>query len=182
MVRADVPEPLSRAIMRALNLDPARRFPAVGELRHALEVPAMVEAPTTALRLARHAPNPWLMALFGAIGAALLEGVALLPELSHLGGGTASSDWAVDYGVLAGAALGAALGGSLAPGYQRRRVLGAALALVVSAACVAAVGLAVIVGQGHGDPKQFSLRLLVALALPAAALGAALVRVLGAGA
>jgi len=184
LVRPEVPEALSRAIMRSLNLDPGQRFGSVGDLRHALEASAVLEAPTTALRVVRPAPapNPWLIGLFGAIGAAALEGVALLPELSHLGAGTASADWAVDYGVLVGAALGAALGGALAPGYQRRRVLGTLLALLGSALCVAAVGAGIILAQGHGDPKQFSLRFLVALALPAAGIGAAFVRALGAGA
>src|SRR6185312_5976094 len=100
LVRSDVPEPLSRAIMRALNLDPSQRFSSVRELRHALDMPLAVNAPTMALTVTRGAPNPWLTAVCGVAGAALLEGVALLPELSHLGQGTASADWAVDYGVL----------------------------------------------------------------------------------
>ncbi|HXT36709.1 MAG TPA: serine/threonine-protein kinase [Chloroflexota bacterium] len=184
MIRPEIPEPLSRAIMRSLNLDPAHRFASVTDFRHALDGPATVEAPTTALRVVRPAPapNPWLVGLFGAIGAAVLEGAALLPEISHLGEGTASADWAVDYGVLVGAALGAALGGALAPGYLRHRVTGTLLALLGSGICVAAVGVGIILAQGHGDPKQFSLRLLVAMALPAAVIGAGFVRALGAGA
>jgi peptidoglycan/LPS O-acetylase OafA/YrhL len=121
-------------------------------------------------------PNPWAVALLGVIGAAILEGVAVLPELPNLGKGTASADWAVDYGLLAGAAVGAAIGGALAPGWQRRRLPATVAAFAGAAIFCLAVGFAIIVGVGHGDPKHFSLRLLAGLALPGAAAGAALVR------
>jgi tRNA A-37 threonylcarbamoyl transferase component Bud32 len=178
MVRPDLPEPLSRAIMRALNLDPAQRFSSVLDFRHALELPTVVDAPTMALSMAKPAPNQWLAALFGILGAALLEGAALLPELGHVGQGTASADWVVDYGVLFGAALGAALGGALAPGYLRHRVAATLFAFVGAGLFVALAGLAVIVGAGNGDPTQFSLRLLAVVALPAAVIGAVFARAL----
>ncbi len=184
LVRADIPESVSRVIMRTLNLDPAQRFASAAELRRALEPPAVDVSATTMLPTVQPGPgpNPWAMGLLGALGAALLEGAALTPELSHLGQGVASGNWAVDYGVLAGAALGAALGGALAPGYIRHRVRATLAAFVGAALCTAVLGLAEMVGVGHGDPKQFSLRLLAALALPAAAAGAAVARAVGLGA
>jgi tRNA A-37 threonylcarbamoyl transferase component Bud32 len=182
LVRADIPEPLSRAIMRALNLDPTQRFSSMTELRHALEGPVVVDAPTVALTVTRGGPNPWLTAICGVVGAALLEGAAILPEVSHLGQGTASADWAVDYGVLLGAALGAALGGALVPGLPRHRIAATGFAFLGAGLGVALVGLAVILGEGGGDPAQFSLRVLAAAALPAAALGAIFARALWDGA
>ena len=176
ILRPNVPEGLSRAVMRAVNLDPAQRFSSALEFRHALE-PSIAESTTTLLKVTTEPePNPWVVAFLGVVGAAVLEGVALLPELPNLGKGTASADWAADYGLLAGAALGAAIGGALAPGWQRRRLRASAAAFVGAAILCACVGLAVMVGIGHGDPKQFSLRMLAGLALPAAAAGAALVR------
>ena len=176
LVRTDVPEPLSRAVMRALNLDPTQRFSSASELRHALDIPVAVDAPTMALTVTRGAPNLWLTAICGVAGAALLEGAALLPELSHLGQGTASADWAVDYGVLLGAALGAALGGAVVPGLLRHRAAATGFAFLGAGLGVALIGLAVILGEGGGDPARFSLRVLAAAALPAAALGAAVAR------
>ena len=176
MVRPEIPESISRAVMRALNLDPAHRFPTAQEMRHALE-PALADLTTTMLPVVQPAgPDPWLVAGLGIVGAALLESVALAPEFPRLGEGVASSDWAVDYGVLIGAALGAAIGGALAPGWRTHRVRATIAAFAGAAVLSACTGLAVIVGIGHGDPKQFSLKMLVALALPAAAAGAALMR------
>jgi hypothetical protein len=161
--------------MRALHLDPAQRFASAHLLRRALE-PTPVDNPTTVLPPTQSAPNPWLMGTLGVLGAALLELAALTPELSHYGQGVASRDWAVVYGVLAGAALGAALGGALVPGWMEHRVR-ATVAAFVGAACFnAIVGLVIIVGIGHGDSVHVSMRLLAALALPAAAAGAALMR------
>ena len=182
LLRADIPESLSRAIMRAVNLDPSQRYGSAQEMRRALEQP-LVEIATTAMLPVPvlSGPNPWLVALFGLIGAGLLELAALAPELPSYGQGTASANWAVDYSVLVGAAVGAALGGILAPGIcgigcapRSRRWLGrhcAPLAQVWQ----------LIVGVGHEDPRSISLRLLAALALPAAAAGAALLRGLGVG-
>jgi hypothetical protein len=176
LLRAEIPERLSRAVMRAVNLDPAQRFQSAHEFRHALE-PGSATTTTTLLKVtAEPEPNPWAVAGLGVLGAALLEAVALAPELPNLGKGTASADWAVDFGLLAGAALGAAIGGALAPGWQRRPLAATLAALVGAAVFCAAVGFAVIAGVGHGDPRHFSLRLLAGLALPAAAAGAALVR------
>ncbi len=176
MLRPDIPESLSRTVMRAVNLDPAQRFPSALELRHALNT-GLTDGTTTLLKVtAEPEPNPWLVAALGVVGAALLEAVALIPEFPNLGKGTASADWAVDYGLLAGAALGAAIGGALAPGWQRRRLPATVAAFVGAAVFCACVGLAVVAGIGHGDPRHFSLRLLAGLALPAAAAGAALVR------
>jgi hypothetical protein len=182
MLRADIPESLSRAIMKAVNLDPSQRYGSALEMRRTLEQP-LIEVATTAMLPAPVAagPNPWLVAFFGLIGAGLLELVALAPELPHYGQGTASADWVVDYGVLVGAALGAAIGGALAPGYMRYRLRATLAALVGAALCTAGTGLAVIAGVGHDDPRNISLRLLAALALPAAAAGAALLRGLGVG-
>jgi hypothetical protein len=126
-------------------------------------------------------PNPWLVALFGLIGAGLLELAALAPVLPNYGQGTASANWVVDYGVLVGAAAGAAIGGTLAPGHVRHRLRATIAALVGAAICTAGTGVALIAGLGHDDPKLISLRLLAALALPAAAAGAALMRGLGVG-
>ncbi|MGH2345090.1 MAG: hypothetical protein ACRDG4_07670, partial [Chloroflexota bacterium] len=75
-------------------------------------------------------------------------------------------------------ALGAALGGALAPGYLRHRVAATLFAFVGAGLFVALAGLAVIMGEGNGDPTQFSLRLLAVTALPAAALGAVFARAL----
>jgi serine/threonine-protein kinase len=176
LLRPEIPEPLSRAVMRALHLDPAQRFASAMEMRRALE-PDPIDNPTTLLPSPVHAaPNPWLMGALGVLGAALLEVAALTPELSHYGQGVASRDWSVDYGILVGSALGAALGGSLAPGVIGHRVR-ATIAAGIGAACFnAVVGLVIIAGIGHGDPTHISLRLLAALALPAAATGAALMR------
>jgi hypothetical protein len=176
LLRPEIPEPLSRAVMRALHLDPAQRFASAMEMRRALE-PAPIDNPTALLPSPVHtAPNPWLMGALGVLGAALLEVAALTPELSHYGQGVASRDWAVDYGILVGSALGAALGGSLAPGVIGHRAR-ATVAAGIGALCFnAVVGLVIIVGIGHADPKHISLRLLAALALPAASAGAALTR------
>jgi serine/threonine protein kinase len=176
MIRPEIPESVSRAVMRALNLDPAQRFPTAQEMRHALE-PALADLTTTMLPVVQAAgPDPWLVAGLGIVGAALLESVALAPEFPRLGQGVASSDWVVDYGLLIGAALGAAIGGALAPGWRIHRVRATIAAFAGAAVLSACTGLAVIVGIGHGDPKQFSLKMLAALALPAAAAGAALMR------
>ncbi len=176
LLRPEIPEGLSRAVMRAVNLDPAQRFQSALEFRRALE-PRVAETTTTLLKvIPEPEPNPWAVALLGLVGAALIEGVVLLPELPNLGKGTASADWAVDYGILAGAALGASIGGAIAPGWRRRSLPATLAALAGAAVFCLAVGLAVMVGMGHGDPKQFSLRLLAGLALPAAGAGAALVR------
>lgn len=105
----------------------------------------------------------------------------MAPILPSYGQGTASANWAVDYGVLIGAAAGAAIGGALAPGYIRHRMRATIAALAGAAVCAGGTGLAVIAGLGHEDPKSISLKLLAALALPAAAAGAALMRGLGVG-
>ena len=96
-----------------------------------------------------------------------------MPALASIGKGTASADWRIDYGVLAAAAVGAALGGALAPGWARSARATAAAFLGAAVLC-ACVGAAVMAGIGHFDPNRISLRLLAALALPAAAAGAAL--------
>lgn len=177
LVRPEISEPLSRAVMRALHLDPGQRFASAQDMRRALES-GLPDDPTALLPAVaqQQAPNPWLMAVLGVVGAALLELAALTPELSHYGQGTASRNWTVDYAVLIGSALGVALGGSLVPGWMPHR-LRVTVAAFLGALCLSgAVGAVVIEGMGHGDPAHFSLRLLAALALPAATAGAALMR------
>ena len=175
LLRPEVHESASRAIMRALNLDPAQRFATADDFARAL-TPATGDEHTALLRVTRRAQHPLLAACFALLGAALLEVAALAPELSHLGQGTASADWAVDYLVLIAPALGAALGGALAPGYQPRPLQATVLAFFGAILLSGVAGLAVIYGVGHHDAHQISLKLLAAVALPAAVVGSTLLR------
>ena len=101
LLRPEVPEGASRAIMRALNLDPAQRFSTALELRRALEQ-GMIDTPTTTMlpMSTGMSPNPWLMTFLALLGAAILEAAALAPVLSQYGAGTASANWWIDYAVM----------------------------------------------------------------------------------
>lgn len=180
LLRPEISEAASRAVMRALNLDPAQRFTSAIEMRRALEQSA-VDNPTSVLPVTTRGPNPWLMGLFGLIGAGLLELGALAPELPHYGDGTASANWGVDYGVLIAPALGAALGSAVAAGRLRHPVRATFVAFLGALVLSGATGLAIIFGIGHGKPHDISLRLLAALTFLAASAGAALMRGVGAG-
>jgi tRNA A-37 threonylcarbamoyl transferase component Bud32 len=181
LLRPEVPEAASRAIMRALNLDPAQRFTTAVDMRRALEH-GMVDAPTTALRSVTTgaAPNPWLMAFLALLGAGVLQAAVLAPEVPHYGEGTASANWVIDYGVMVAPALGAALGGALAPGYIRHPVRATLMAMLGALVLSVGTGFAIVV-IGHGEPRHISLRLLAVLTFCAAAAGAMLMRGLGAG-
>jgi len=180
LIRTDVPEGLSRAVMRAVSLDPAQRFPSAQEMRRALELAPAAYTTTFMPVVQVDGPQPWLMAWLGIAGAVLFELVVLAPELPNLGKGIASRDWPVDYGVMVAAALGAALGGAFVPGL-RRRVVSTFAAFDAALLLCLGVGVAVIAGIGHGDPKYISLRLLAVLCLLAAVAGASLMRGLGVG-
>lgn len=181
LLRPEIPEAASRAIMRALNLDPAQRFASALDMRHALEQ-GMMDAPTTALLTVTTGagPNRWLMALLGALGAGVLEAAVLAPEIPHYGEGTASANWVVDYGVMVAPALGAALGSALAPGRLRHPVRAVLAALLGALLLSVATGFAIVV-IGHGQPRHISLRLLAVLTFCAAVAGATVIRGLGAG-
>jgi tRNA A-37 threonylcarbamoyl transferase component Bud32 len=181
LVRPEVPEGASRAIMRALNLDPAQRFTSAVELRRALEQ-GMVDAPTAALGpVATSAtPNPWLMALLAVLGAGVLEAAVLAPAVPYYGAGTASANWWIDYGVMVAPALGAALGSALASGRIRHPVRATLMALLGALVLSLGTGFA-IVAIGHGVPRHISLRLLAILTFLAAVAGATLMRGVGAG-
>lgn len=175
LLRPEISEAASRAVMRAVNLDPAQRFASVAEMRHALE-PTAVDIPTAALPLPPTGPNPWLSGLFGLFGASLLTLAALAPELPHYGEGSASKNWVVDYAMLIGPALGAAIGGAVAPGRRHHPVRATVMAFLGAFLFSGGAGLAIIFGVGHGDPHRISLRLLTAATLLLAATGAALLR------
>jgi len=175
LLQPEVGEAASRAVMRAVNLDPAQRFASVTEMRHALE-PHPADIATAALPLPPAGPNPWLSGLFGLSGAGLLALAALAPELAHYGEGTASRNWVVDYAMLFGPALGAAIGGAVAPGRRRHALRATVMAFLGAFLFSGGAGLAIIFGIGHGDPHRISLRLLAASTLLLAATGAALVR------
>lgn len=181
LLRPEVPEGISRAVMRALNLDTAQRFGSALEMRRALEQGVLQMSPTAVITaLPSPRPNPWLVGLLTVVGAAVLEAAALAPEFRHYGQGIASANWVVDYGVMVAPAVGAALGSALATGSIRSPLRAALLTFVGS--CIVAVGAGLaVVAVGHGDPVHISLRVLAAAALLGALAGAAIVRSLGAG-
>ena len=181
LLRPEVPEGASRAIMHALNLDPAQRFGSALEMRRALEQGGAEAPATVVMARPRHTdPNPWLLAMFTLLGAGVLEAAVLAPELPNYGAGIASANWMIDYGVLVAPAVGAALGSALASGGIQHPVRAALLTFV--GACILSVGAGLaVIAVGHGDPAHISMRLLAALAFLAAVSGAAIVRSLGAG-